>query len=191
MIVAILVFDGVELLDFAGPTEVFAAAGRGAFDVYTVGATRDPIVSQGVVTVVPEHSFESAPQPDILVVPGGGVGSVMRSEAAGDWITNTSKDCTHVLSVCNGALVLANLGLLDGLEATTHHGSVAALKDFSRVTVREEERYVDNGKIITTAGVSAGIDGALHLVRRLLGTEEAKTTAWYMEYPWHATEPTG
>jgi putative intracellular protease/amidase len=189
--VAVLVFDGVELLDFAGPGEVFAAAGHGgAFDVFTVGATRDPVVSQGFVTIVPEHSIESAPRPDILVIPGGGVGSLMDDEATGRWIRRVAAEGEHVLSVCNGALVLAELGLLDGLEATTHHGSIRRLRGYERVTVRDDVRFVDNGRIITTAGVSAGIDGALHLVRRLLGTEAAATTAYYMEYDWdHEPSP--
>ncbi|MHC5005071.1 MAG: DJ-1/PfpI family protein [Planctomycetota bacterium] len=183
--VAVLVFEGVELLDFAGPGEVFAAAGgAAAFDVFTVATTREPVVSQGFVTVVPEHSIESAPRPDILVIPGGSVGAVLRDEALGGWIATVAEEAEHVLSVCNGALVLADLGLLGGLEATTHHGSLDSLRRVEGVTVRDDVRYVDNGRIITTAGVSAGIDGALHLVRRLLGTEAARATARYMEYHW-------
>jgi putative intracellular protease/amidase len=183
--VGVLVYDGVELLDFAGPGEVFAAAGHGkSFEVFTVAATTEPLVSQGFVTIVPGHSIESAPIPDILVIPGGGVGAVLRDEALGAWIKRVAEEGEHVLSVCNGAIVLANLGLLDGLKATTHHGSIAGLRKFEHVTVDADARFVDNGRIITTAGVSAGIDGALHLVKRLLGTEAAAQTAYYMEYDW-------
>ena len=183
--VAVLLFDGVELLDFAGPGEVFAAAGHGAaFDVFTVASSTVPITSQGFVTIVPEHSIESAPMPDILVIPGGGVGPVLRDEALRAWIARAAAEGEHVLSVCNGALVLADLGLLDGLGATTHHGSIASLRRYEKVTVDADARYVDNGRIITSAGVSAGIDASLHLVKRLLGTEAALSTARYMEYAW-------
>ena len=184
--VAILVFEGVELLDFAGPGEVFAAAGRaGAFDVFTVGVTREPIVSQGFLRITPEHSLADAPRPDLLVIPGGNVGSLLRSPEAMAWIKATARTAEVVMSVCNGALALAEAGLLEGLSATTHHGSIERLRQMAPATrVVEGERFVDNGRMVTAAGVSAGIDGALHLVSRLLGEEKAQSTARYMEYAW-------
>ncbi len=182
--VAILIFPGVELLDFAGPGEVFAVAGQHHFDVFTVAATAEPIISEGFVTITPEHTIESAPVPNILVIPGGDVSAVRNNKAVGAWIKRVAHENDHVLSVCNGALVLADLGLLDGLSATSHYSVIAGLQEFDAIDVQPEARFVDNGHIITTAGISAGIDGSLHLVSRLLGEEAAIETARYMEYDW-------
>ncbi len=189
--VGIVVFDGVELLDFAGPGEVFAAAGHGRiFDVFTLGVTTAPIMSQGFVRITPERAMGDGPRPDILVIPGGGVSPLMNSPEAMAWIRETAEDAI-VLSVCNGALVLAEAGLLEGKEATTHHGSLASLRRLAPNTVvHADRRFVDNGRVITAAGVSAGIDAALHLVSRLQGTATAESTAAYMEYDWR-TETEG
>jgi putative intracellular protease/amidase/YHS domain-containing protein len=181
--VAILVYDGVELLDFAGPGEVFASAGK--FDVFTVAPTLSPVTSQGFVEVQPRYSVASAPRPDILIVPGGAAGNVISNAAVMSWIKTTAERAEQVLSVCNGAMVLAHAGLLDGLEATTHHGSIAALRQHApRTTVHDDRRFVDNGKVVTAAGVSAGIDMSLHVVSKLLGAGAASNTARYMEYSW-------
>jgi putative intracellular protease/amidase len=186
--VAIMVWNGVELLDFAGPGEVFAAAraaGGPAYNVFTVGITKEPILSQGFVRVTPQYSIEDSPPPDILVLPGGGTNVPMNDANTMAWVKRVSNDADVVMSVCTGAFILARLGLLNGLEATTWHG---AIEDFRRaapnVTVLENRRYVDNGDVITAAGVSAGIDAALHVVRRMIGPEAAKRTARYMEYEW-------
>lgn len=180
--VAIVLYPGVELLDFAGPGEVFSAAG---FRVFTVAVSDQPLVSQGFVRITPQFAMADSPQPDIVVIPGGDVSSLLDSPQAMAWLDKAAKEGQHVLSVCNGALVLAKLGLLDGLEATTHHGSFRSLRSMAPNTiVHEDRRFVDNGKIITSAGVSAGIDGSLHLVSRLLGEGAAKRTARYMEYDW-------
>ena len=183
--VAIMLYPGVELLDFAGPGEVFAAAGHGrAFEVYTVGLSTESLLSQGFVRVVPEYSVKNAPQPDVIVVPGGNVGTLMNDDAAMAWIRESAEEAT-ILSVCNGALALAELGLLNGLEATTHHGSIDSLRSWSEeIRVHDDARFVDNGNVITSAGVSAGIDASLHLVGRLLAPEVAQATARYMEYDW-------
>lgn len=186
--VAILLFDGVELLDFAGPGEVFAAGG-GRFDVYTVAASAEPIVSQGFVRVTAEHTFAGAPAPDVLVVPGGNVSAVLNDEASMAWVSRVAKDAELVLSVCNGAFVLARAGLLDGGSATTHHGSLDALeRTATKTAVLRDRRWVDNGKVITAAGVSAGIDAALHAVEKLIGPETAVNVARYMEYRWQRDE---
>ncbi len=186
--VAILLFNGVELLDFAGPGEVFAAARMGRdFNVFTVAPSQQPIESQGFVQVTPEFSFANSPKIDVLVVPGGGVGSLLDDPKAMAWIEKTGATAEVVLSVCNGALVLAYAGLLDGLEATTHHGSLETLREWApKTVVHADRRFVDNGKVITAAGVSAGIDASLHLVERLSGQEVAVATARYMEYTWTA-----
>lgn len=179
--VAIVVYPGVELLDFAGPGEVFSAAG---FNVFTVAATREPIVSQGFVRVTPEHSIADAPNIDILVIPGGRAASVYDDPKMMAWVKTRVAAAELTMTVCTGALVLARAGVLDGLRATTHYNAIASLRKFPRITVVPEDRFVDNGRIVTTQGVSAGIDGALHVVERLLGAEAAWSDARYMMYHW-------
>lgn len=183
--VAIFLYQGVELLDFAGPTEVFAATN--GFHVYTVSVDGQDILSQGLVTVKPQYSIDDAPEPDIIVFPGGSSGASSRNEKVLNWARAAAEDNRSVMSVCTGAFILARAGLVDDLSITTHHGSIEALRDaLPNATVLEHTRFVDNDKIITTAGVSAGIDGALHLVSRIKGMEFAKATAYYMEYDkWH------
>jgi putative intracellular protease/amidase len=186
--VAILVHQGVELLDFAGPGEVFTAAGSGAFNVFTVGPTLDPIFSQGFVKITPEYSIDTSPRPDIIVIPGGSTAVLYNDPKVMAWIKDRARTAELTMSVCNGAITLAKTGLLDGLKATTHWGSVPSLQKFPRITVVPNERFVDNGRIVSTQGVSAGIDGALHVVERLLGAEAAWADAHYMMYAW---EPHG
>jgi putative intracellular protease/amidase len=188
--VAILVYEGVELLDFAGPGEVFAAArgpdGR-AFRVVTVARTKERVRSQGFVDVVPQHSIADCPAPDILVLPGGNVPSEDRELV--EWVRRCSTSAELVMSVCNGAFLLAEAGLLDGLEATTHHGSLDGLAArYPETRVLVNRRFVDSGRVMTCAGVSAGIDGALHVVERMLGADSARRTARYMEYEWRPEE---
>lgn len=175
--VAILLFDGVELLDFAGPAEVFIVAARGeAYRVVTVAASIQPLKTMGGITVTADFSYDNAPQADVLVVPGGNLAAV---DAVGRaWVKQQSEDAEIVMSVCYGALLLADLGLLDGLEATTHHWAVEQLKKAAPMCkVVRDKRFVDSGKMITTAGVTAGIDGALRVVERQLGKEAAQWTA--------------
>lgn len=179
--VAIFLYQGVELLDFAGPTEVFAATP--GFDVFTVSVDGKEILSQGLVTVKPEYSIDNAPAPDIIVFPGGSSGASAKNGKVLAWARHTHATGNVVMSVCTGAFILAGAGLLDELEITTHYGSLASLGELlPKATVLEKTRYVDNDRIITTAGVSAGIDGALHLVARIKGIDVARRTAHYMEY---------
>src|SRR5215470_3271947 len=186
--VAIVLYDGVEILDFAGPTEVFTAAGNGAFRVYTVAATHAPVLSQGVLKVQPDFSVEDAPTPDILVLPGGNARAFIRSEAGMAWVKKVTAKNELSMSVCTGAFILAQLGLLDGRPATTHWGAISQMRSaYPKVQVKTDVRFVDDGRIVTTAGVSAGIDGALHVVQRLLGDDVAWETARYMQY--EAWEP--
>jgi len=190
--VAIVVYEGVELLDFAGPGEVFAAAanegadrGQPAFNVYTVAPTRKPIKSQDFVTIQPAYSVEDAPPPDILVIPGGTSGTLLNDDRFMTWARGVMTNAKLTLTVCTGAFVPARAGRLDGQGATTHHSAFDRLRAAApKATVIEGKRFVDNGSIITTAGVSAGIDGALHAVARLLGRNVADNTARYMEYHW-------
>jgi transcriptional regulator GlxA family with amidase domain len=175
--VAVLIFEGVELLDFAGPAEVFIVADHGkAFRVITVAGSTKPLKTMGGITVTPDHTYETAPKADVVVVPGGNLRAV--DKAGREWLVKASRKAEITLSVCFGAFLLAEAGLLDGGEATTHRWGIAGLKKAApRCKVVEGKRYVDNGRIITTAGVTAGIDGALRVVERLLGKEAARWTA--------------
>lgn len=185
--VAICVWDEVELLDFSGPGEVFAVADEcRAFRVYTVGVSYAPIMSQGFVRVMPEYSIDDCPRPDIVVLPGGGAGPVLANPRVRAWLKDAAAKAEIVLSVCTGAFVLAGTGLLDGLAATTWYGDIDRLRAVApRTVVHADRRFVDNGRIVTSAGVSAGIDAALHVVARLHGMPTARATAQYMEYEWH------
>lgn len=181
--VGILIFNGVQIIDYTGPYEIFQGAG---FDVYTVAETKEPISTVAGMTVVPKYVFAEAPQPDILVVPGGGVAGALGSAATVQWVKDTTSRTQHTMSVCNGAFILAKAGLLDGLTATTTHGNVARLAaEFPKTNVVADQRYVDNGKIITTGGLTAGIDGALHVVALMLGKGIAQQVALGEEYDWH------
>jgi putative intracellular protease/amidase/DNA-directed RNA polymerase subunit RPC12/RpoP len=171
--------DGVEILDFAGPMEVFAAAG---FDVSTVSKTKSQIVSQGILKITPDYSIEDAPNADMVVFFGGNSSVAANDPAVIDWLKNKITPKYYV-SVCSGAFVLGKAGLLDNLTVTTFHDQIEALKKaVPKAKVLSHVRFVDNGRVITTAGVSAGIDGALHIVSRLKGPAAAAEVAKYMEY---------
>ena len=187
---AILLFDDAEVLDFCGPFEVFSVAGRNtdppAFRVFTVAETMEPVIARNGLSVNPDYSLADCPQPDLLLVPGGaGTRSRMHDSGLIDWIQRTAERADLVMSVCTGALLLGKAGLLDGLEATTHHVGFELLREIApSATVLEDVRFVDNGKIITSAGIAAGIDMSLHVVERLLSPDAAAETARHMEYPW-------
>ena len=192
--VGILIFDDVEVLDFAGPFEVFATtilAPRGVLDddskpfrVVTVAERDETVCCRGGLLVQPHFTIEDHPPLDILVVPGGyGTRREVSNEKLLDWIVAQDKSTQLTTSVCTGAFLLAARGLLDGKPATTHWGSIQRLREtYPSVEVREGVRFVDNGRVLTSAGVSAGIDMALHIVARLLGEEVARETARRMEY---------
>ena len=190
--VAVVVYQGMEILDFGGPAEVFAAAsqfgaqgGEPAYRVYTVGRTRDAVESQGFIDIVPDYSIADSPKPDILVLPGGSSNAVSGDAAFHEWIVATGRDAEAIVTVCTGAFIAAKAGLLDGLKATTYYGALAGFEEsFPKVQVQPGRRFVDNGRVVTTAGVSAGIDGSLHFVARDLGRWVADRTAEYMEYRW-------
>lgn len=191
--VAILVFNGMDIQDFAGPADVFSYAGivqgKAAFRQFVVAKSPDAITSQGFVKIVPNYTFADCPKPDILVIPGGNVSGVLKDEETMQWIKDIGKESEHVLSVCTGALILQSAGFLDGIKATTHWGSISRLREQSpSTTVLENVRYVDSGKIVTSAGVSAGIDMSLHVVAKLLGFDIAQLTATRMEYEWKPRE---
>lgn len=188
--VAILVFEDVEVLDFCGPFEVFSVSGREQetrpFRVCLVAERSDPIRARNGLRVLPDYTTEACPAVDLLVVPGGqGTRREMHNAALCDWIRRQAAACEMVLSVCTGALLLARAGLLAGLTATTHHGAIDLLREVAtQTTIDPARRVVDNGRIITAAGVAAGIDASLYVVARLLGQAEAERTARHIEYPW-------
>lgn len=193
--VAIVLWQGAEILDFAGPSEVFASTridNKPAFLCYTVGITGGPITSQSFIQINPEFSIDTCPQPDIIVLPGGGTSSALASPELIEWVKKAGAKAEIAMSVCTGAFVLASAGLLDGKEATTYHSAIDGLRGFAPYTmVHENQRWVDNGHVVTSAGVSAGIDASLHVVSRLHGKEIAQATADYMEYDWRPLEVTG
>ena len=186
--VAILVFDDVEVLDFCGPFEVFSVAASRRdpppFRVFTVAQRPGPVIARNGLSVNPDHGLHDCPAPDLLVIPGGqGTRPLLEDETLLAWIRERDSRCELTLSVCTGSLLLARAGLLAGLRATTHWGSLELLEALAPDTeVLGETRYVDNGRIITSAGISAGIDMSLHIVERLLGADHAALTARHMEY---------
>jgi transcriptional regulator GlxA family with amidase domain len=190
--VAILLFDDVEVLDFAGPFEVFSSVrlpGQGApFRVFICAERTESIWAANELSVNPQFPIHNCPTPDILVVPGGsGTRQQMENPKLLDWIRSTAAEAEKVLSVCTGALLLGKAGLLDGLGATTHHEALDLLRQTApKAIIRGRERFVDNGRIVVAAGISAGIDASLHIVAQLLGKAAAKATARYMEYDWRA-----
>ncbi len=195
--VAIFIFNEVEVLDFAGPFEVFGVAGLRTntippFEVFTV-AQFETINARNNLTVKPTYTFGNAPKADILLIPGGGgyhtdgtpFGSrrEMNNPIVINWIKEQAAHAKLVLSVCTGSLILAKAGLLEGKAATTHYLAIEGLKKISdNITVKENVRFIDNGTIITSAGISAGIDMSLYTIGKLLGKEAADETAKYMQY---------
>jgi transcriptional regulator GlxA family with amidase domain len=188
--VAILLFNEIEVLDFAGPFEVFAVtdelADHQLFRVVTVAPEKRPIRARNGLSVNPDHAFADCPRPDILIVPGGfGTRALLKDQVVLDWIKSVNATAEIVASVCTGSIVLGRAGLLDDLKATTHYECFDLLREHApRSAVVETDRFIDNGRILTAAGISAGIDLSLHLVARLHGDAAAEKTARYMEYHW-------
>lgn len=187
---AILLFDEVEPLDFCGPFEVFSVANRftqpAAFNVVIVAQHARPVTARGGLSVNPQHPLADCPRPELLLIPGGqGTRQEMHNAVLLDWIKQAASTAELVLSVCTGALLLAQAGLLDGLEATTHSGAIDLLRQTAPLsTVHTDRRFVDNGRVICSGGIAAGIDMSLHVVGKLLGRDVAERTARQVEYPW-------
>jgi putative intracellular protease/amidase len=185
---AILIFDGVQIIDYTGPYETFGhvySEDGEAFNIYTVSEKTAPITTSMGMSVNPKYSFENAPKPDVLLVPGGDVSGQVASATVLNWVRDKAQGAEIVLSVCNGAFILAKAGLLDGLEATTTATLIPRLREAAPKTrVVADRRFVDNGKIITAAGLSSGIDGSLHVIERLFGKGTAQMAALGMEYNW-------
>lgn len=180
--VAILMFDGVQIIDFAAPYEVF---GQARFNVYTVSAEGGAVTTAMGLSVNIDHDFESAPEADIILVPGGDVEAARKDEATLAWLRARSGNADQVMSVCTGSFIVADAGLLDGGSATTFYRAFGTFEEeFPNVALVRDERWVDNGKIVTSAGLASGIDTALHVVAERLGVRKAKSIALHLEYDW-------
>ncbi|BFH69393.1 AraC family transcriptional regulator [Paenibacillus dendritiformis] len=188
--VGILLYNDVEVLDFAGPFEVFAVTEHSAnpaarpFLVQTVSEAGQLVTARNGLKVQPDYSYDNAPRFDILIVPGGpGSRTEMYNKTTTQWVKSRMDEVSIMASVCTGALILAEAGLLDGKTVTTHWNSYDRLeKDYPNLTVKRDVKYVDEGNIVTSGGISAGINMSFHLVSRLLGRDVAERTAKRMEY---------
>jgi putative intracellular protease/amidase len=185
---AIFIFEGVQIIDYTGPFEVFGQAHTRdghMFNVYTVAEKSAPVTTAMGMTVVPRYTFETMPKADVLLLPGGNVRPHVENPAVIKWVQETAAKSEYVMSVCNGAFYLGKAGLLDGLTATTFYGLIDELKTLApKARVVTDQRFTDNGKVVTTAGLSSGIDGALHLVEKIAGRGRAQEIALNMEYNW-------
>lgn len=191
--VAILAFDDMEVLDYAGPYEVFNVAGELSdgepFRVFSIGLSGAPATGRGGFTVLPTYALEDAPPPDLVVVPGGaGTRRLTGDERLLAWLRERAAEVELLMSVCTGALVLGAAGLLDGRRATTHHDAYDELAAISpTTTVVRGQRFVrSSDTVLTSAGVSAGVDLALHVVQQLAGQATHDRTVEEMEWMWRS-----
>lgn len=193
--VGIYIFDNMEILDFAGPYEVFSVTSElnqyNFFKVFTIGEMQGIVKTANGLKVIADYSIGDHPPVDILIVPGGkGTRSEVKNQKVMDWIRKTQPETAITMSVCTGSVLLGKLGLLDGLESTTHHKVLELLKESAPNTiVNPNKRMIDHGSIATCGGISAGIDLSLHMVERLHGSEIREKTQAYMEYGDWKTPP--
>jgi transcriptional regulator GlxA family with amidase domain len=184
--VAIVIFPDVEELDFVGPWEIFTRVKRlepALCDVFTVAPDGGEIRCANGLRVIADHSFATAPRADVVVVPGGaGTRAQLENPATIDYIRQADAAAEMTTSVCTGSFLLEAAGLLAGRRATTHWRSIDQLRALGTVQVAEGERWVDEGRIVTSAGVSAGIDMALHVVGRLWEPALARRVQKAVEY---------
>ncbi|MFH8133248.1 DJ-1/PfpI family protein [Pantoea osteomyelitidis] len=189
--IGIYLFNNVEILDFCGPYEVFTCASRvhggdiPLFNVFTLSESLSPVRTRAGLKVMPEFSLSDHPEMDCLIIPGGVVSDEMYKKKIIQWIYEQSKKVKITSSVCTGSFLLAQTGMLDGKSATTHWEDIPDLRSmFPQVLVKEGLRWVDEGNIVSSAGISAGIDMSLHLVERLHGRALAERTAKQLEFDW-------
>jgi transcriptional regulator GlxA family with amidase domain len=191
--VGIVLFEDIEVLDFCGPFEVFSAVRLNEeqrreepspFDVWLVAENPEPVTTTGNMKVIPHYTFENCPALDILVVPGGwGTRKELKNPIMLDWLRARAAEVETLTSVCTGSMLLGFAGLLDGRHATTHWRSLDWMRDaFPEVKVEFEKHVVEDGRVVTSAGISAGIDMALRVVARYFGENIARATARHMEY---------
>lgn len=186
--VGIFLFNEIELLDFAGPYEVFSVATQlhnyQLFNVFTISEDGAEVRSVNGLRVVPDYSFKNHPHIDILIVPGGnGTKTEMNNAEVLEWLRKQNNDSQITMSICSGTRLLGKVGLLDNLKIITHHEVIPDMKAIAPSAIIEAQaRFVDNGKILTSAGISAGIELSLYVVAKLYGKRAADKTAIYMEY---------
>jgi len=196
MQVGIYIFDNVEVLDFAGPYEVFTCASRvnrgetPLFNVFTVGESLTPVHARAGLKIDPDFSLADHPDIDCLIIPGGVINAELDKQNVIEWICQQSSKAKITASVCTGAFLLAAAGILEGKSATTHWEDIADLRAmFPQLAVKEGVRWVDEGAIVSSAGISAGIDMSLHLVERLKERDLALRTAKQLEFDWTENKP--
>jgi transcriptional regulator GlxA family with amidase domain len=191
--IAIFLFEDIEVLDFAGPYEVFTTASRVAqkkglmlpFTVFSVAAARHAVCTRAGMKVMPDVTFTDSPAIDVLIIPGGVVAAEVDKPEVIAWIKNAAENARLTASVCTGVFLLAKAGIVNNQNVTTHWEDIADLRQqFPHLKVNEGVRWVEAGEIVTSAGISAGIDMSLHLVERLAGRELALATARQMEFDW-------
>ena len=187
--VGILLFDDVEVMDFCGPFEVFSVTNEmnpnNPFNVFTVAEKEGPVYARNNLSINPKYTIYNCPKLDVLIVPGGqGFQKEMNNNAILDWIKLNYPNLELLLTVCTGALIIAKCGLLEDMVATTHHAFLDLLREIAPKTKIVKDRYVDNGKIILSGGISAGIDMSLYVIEKLLGKEAVLKTVDVMEYGW-------
>ncbi|HWZ30703.1 MAG TPA: DJ-1/PfpI family protein [Bryobacteraceae bacterium] len=181
--VAIMISENAVVMDFCGPIAVFEGTnipsrGASAFNLYTVAESTDPVEVTGGLKIVPSFSFVNAPQPKVILIP-----EQQGSDAMVEWIKTRAKDADMTMSVCTGAFLLAKTGLLKGKTATTHHGSFGRFgMTMKEIRLKRGYRFVDEGKVATSGGLSCGMDLALHVVERYYGRQEAENAAFWLEY---------
>ena len=186
--VGILLFDDIELLDFAGPYEVFSVTAElndyEFFKVFTITQDGKAIRTVNGLKVFPDFGFDNHPKIDILIIPGGaGTKIQMQKEEVLKWIKENHSNSMITMSVCSGARLLGKSGLLDGIECTTHHEVTENLQEIApKAIIKKDRRFIGSDKLFTSAGISAGIDLSLHIVEKLCGAETVKKTKVYMEY---------
>jgi transcriptional regulator GlxA family with amidase domain len=193
--VGIVLFEDIEVLDFCGPFEVFCAVRLNEeqrrkepspFEVWLVAEYPEPVTTTGNMHVIPHYTFENCPPLDILVVPGGwGTRKELNNPTMLEWLRGRAAEVETLTSVCTGSMLLGFAGLLNGRRATTHWRSLNWMRDaFPEVTVEFQKHVVEDGPVVTSAGISAGIDMALKVVSRYCGENIARATARHMEYPY-------
>jgi transcriptional regulator GlxA family with amidase domain len=194
--VGIYIFDEVEVLDFAGPFEVFSVASRvkpvlqpgvpKPFEVFTIADMIRSVRARGGLVVQPAYDITNHPKIDLFIVPGGVVTAELKRKSVIEWIAKSAAASSITASVCTGAFLLARAGLLLNQTITTHWEDINDFRAmFPDIPVRGDRRWIDAGRIVTSAGISAGLDMSLHLVERLEGEALAVRTARQMDYDWH------
>jgi transcriptional regulator GlxA family with amidase domain len=188
--IGIYIYNNAEVLDFSGPFEVFATASRlsnpaNLFHVSLIAETNQPVIARGNFQITPHHTIDAHPVLDVLIVSGGVHQLELSKPAVTEWIARTADTASTVASVCTGAFLLAEAGLLAGLDVTTHWEDAQDLQaSYPNLNVLTAQRWVDAGKFVTSGGISAGIDMSLYLVSKLGNRELAEKTARQMEYNW-------